>query len=128
MNALLDTHVLLWFLAGDRRLSAAARKIFESTDNALLFSTVSAIEISLKFARGKLKLPQPPSDLIPRVISELGLLPLPIQIKHALQLSFLPQHHSDPFDRLLVAQAKYEDLPILTSDKLIRRYDVQIIW
>jgi len=128
MNALLDTHVLLWFLAGDKRLSAAARKVFESPDNALLFSAVSAIEISLKFARGNLKLPQSPNELIPRVISELGLLPISIEIKHALQLCSLPQHHSDPFDRLLVAQAKYEGLPILTNDRLIRRYDVQIIW
>jgi PIN domain nuclease of toxin-antitoxin system len=128
MNALLDTHVLLWFLAGDKRLSPVVRKLFESQNNELHFSAVSAIEISLKYARRKLKLPEKPQELIPKVIAQLGLKPIFITVQNSLQLANLPLHHADPFDRLLIIQAKQEELPIITGDKQFRRYDVQIIW
>ena len=128
MNALLDTHVLLWFLAGDKRLSPVARKFFESRKNELHFSAVSAIEISLKYARSKLKLPEKPEQLIPRVIARLGLKPIFITVQNSLELASLPMHHADPFDRLLIIQAKQEELPIITGDKQFRRYGVPIIW
>ena len=128
MNALLDTHVLLWFLAGDKRLSSTARKLFESRSNELYFSAASAIEISLKYARVKLKLPEKPEELIPRVLAQLGLRPMFITVQNSLALASLPLHHADPFDRLLIIQAEQEALPIVTRDKIFGRYGVQIIW
>jgi PIN domain nuclease of toxin-antitoxin system len=94
----------------------------------LLFSAASVAEISTKFARRKLSLPEPPIDLIPKVMADLRLLPLSVTLEHALTLSQLPVHHADPFDRLLIAQATHEQIPIVTGDKEFRRYDVQVVW
>ena len=128
MKSLVDTHVILWFTAGDERLPTKYRKLLEQSSRELSFSAVSAVEISTKFVRGKLRLPGVPSVYIPQVISDLRLVPLAITMEHATGVSHLPLHHADPFDRLLIAQARSENLPIITSDKAFRRYDVDVIW
>ena len=127
MRILLDTQCWLWMAGEPDRLSARARALVEATDNDLLLSTASVWEIAIKYALGKLKLPEPPVRFVPRRVETLQTTPLPIEHDHALRVAALPRHHRDPFDRLLVAQAQLEDVPILTADPVFSRYDVSVI-
>lgn len=128
MRYLLDTHTFLWWIADDPRLSSTARLIIRDAENQILFSAASAWEIAIKAQLGRLDFVHDPSELIPRLIAENALLGLPIEVSHALQVLKLPLPHRDPFDRILVAQAQVERLPILTADPLIAQYDVAIAW
>ncbi len=128
MRALLDTHILLWFIAGDERLPLTWREALEAREDEFFISAASAAEISIKFVKGKLKLPEPPVKLIPEVLSDLKLLTLPVTLQHALTVSTLALHHSDPFDRLLIAQSKVESIPVVTGDPLMSLYPIQILW
>ena len=128
MRALLDTHVLLWLRAGDERLPVKWREVILGRADELFLSTASVTEISIKVVRGKLSLPEPPTILVPHMVSDLRLQILPITLQHALAVSSLPLHHSDPFDRLLVAQAKSESLPLISGDERLSSYDLQILW
>lgn len=109
------------------RFGARARRLVEAQENLLYLSAASAWEIAIKHALGKLRLPQPPVTYVPARVTALGVQPLPIDQRHALQVATLPQHHRDPFDRLLIAQAQLEDLSILTTDPLFDAYDVLTI-
>ena len=124
MRILLDTQSWLWMAAAPHRLSAASRALVESTDNELYLSAASAWEISIKHALGKLRLPEDPARYVPSRLEALRVTALAIETGHALQAGALPAHHRDPFDRLLIAQALIEDLPILTSDRAFQAYDV----
>jgi len=110
------------------RFTEAARKLVQDTGNTLLLSAVSSWEIAIKYALGRLPLPAPPSEYVPERIRRSAVVPLPIQHSHALHVATLPHHHRDPFDRLLIAQAQVEKLPILTSDRQFAAYDVHIHW
>lgn len=114
-------------LAAPERLSEPCRALVVSTDNELLLSAASAWEIVIKYALGKLRLPEAPGDLMPRLMARTGITPLPIHHRHALHVATLPALHRDPFDRLLIAQAQLEQLPILTADKNLSRYDVETL-
>lgn len=127
MKILLDTQCWLWMAASPERFSAAARALVEASDNELCLSAASAWEIAIKYALGKLRLPEPPARYVPSRLDALRTLALPIEHGHALHVATLPPHHRDPFDRLLVAQAQVEDLPILTADPLLSRYEVTTI-
>jgi PIN domain nuclease of toxin-antitoxin system len=109
------------------RLSPRARVLVESVDNELFLSAASAWGIAIKHALGKLHLPEPPDRYVPSRMSALRIIPLPIEHAHALRVATLPSHHRDPFDRLLVAQAQVERLPILTADTIFARYDVETV-
>jgi len=113
--------------ASPEKLSTSARAIVEDADNELLLSAASSWEIAVKFALGKLPGPMPPDEYVPARMSSSGTLGLPIEHVHALQVAKLPHHHRDPFDRLLVAQAIVEQLPILTADPQLSAYDVEIL-
>jgi PIN domain nuclease of toxin-antitoxin system len=128
MRALLDTHVFLWWITDDAQLSPAARSIIQDADSELYLSAVSAWEIAIKAQSGRLPLPVPPIEFVPQQMHENGFQPMPVEITHALLVHDLPPLHRDPFDRLLVAQAKAEGLPIVTADPLIRQYDVMTLW
>ena len=128
MRALLDTHAFLWSTADPDRLSEAARSFIEDPANDVLLSAVTAWEVAIKYANGRLDLPEPVETFIASRVVDLGLQPLPVEISHALRVAGLPRLHNDPFDRLLVAQAQLEKLPLLTSDPDVARYDVEIIW
>lgn len=128
MKVLLDTHVLLWWITDSDRLSERARQVMEDGANELYFSAGSGWEIAIKARLGKLRLPEEPERFIAEQLNLNAILPLPVHMSHALRVYNLPEHHRDPFDRLLVAQAQLEDLPILTSDSIIADYDVRIIW
>ena len=121
---LLDTHVLLWWLFDDAQLSQRAREVIKNPDNRLLVSSVSAWEISIKYHLGKL----PEAGKAVRNLSALlrasQMEVLAISPQHALAAGALPRHHRDPFDRMLVAQSRLEDAPLLTSDPVFARYEV----
>lgn len=122
MRQLLDSNALLWFVWGDRRrISAALRARIEE---GALVSLASIWEIAIKKALGKLEAP----DDLPDRIQQLGFELLPVEVEHAWAVRDLPHHHGDPFDRLLIAQAQVERLPILSSDSAFAAYDVQVIW
>ncbi len=127
MRILLDTQVWLWMLAAPERLSEPSRGLVVATDNELLLSAASAWEITIKYGLGKLRLPEAPGDLIPRLMTRTGITPLPVHHRHALHVATLPPRHRDPFDRLLVAQAQLEGLPILTADRSFELYDVETL-
>ena len=127
MRILLDTQCWLWMAAAPDRLSARARALVDTTDHELLVSAASAWEIAIKHALGKLTLPEPPERYVPSRSEALRTVPLAIEHAHALRVASLPPHHRDPFDRLLVAQAQIEDVPILTADPVFARYDVPVI-
>jgi PIN domain nuclease of toxin-antitoxin system len=128
LNFLIDTHCWLWWLSEPERLNATARRQIAHHSNAVFFSAASAWEIAIKAALGKLQLPEPAADYVPSRVSTQGMIPLPINQRHALQLEKMPLHHRDPFDRILIAQAQMEGLPILTADPHFRSYDVKILW
>jgi PIN domain nuclease of toxin-antitoxin system len=109
------------------RLSSHVRALVQDGEHELHFSAVSACEIAIKYSRGKLRLPEPPSTFVPTRLERLRILSLPIQQAHALHVWTLPLHHRDPFDRLLIAQAQLENLQILTADSAFSAYDVRTI-
>ena len=127
MRVLLDTQVWLWMLAAPERLSESARALVVAGENELLLSAASAWEIAIKYALGKLRLPEAPGVLVPRLMVRTGITPLPLHHRHALHVASLPPRHRDPFDRLLVAQAQIERLPILTADRNFALYEVETL-
>lgn len=128
MRLLLDTHVFLWSKENDRRMLANAWSMLRDPSNELLISAVSAAELAIKLAAGKLTLDMPLSELWTTGTRNGQLLELPLRAVHALRMQSLPLHHRDPFDRMLVATALEEELTLLTNDHVFRQYPVQIAW
>ena len=128
MKILLDTHCWLWMQVSPAKLSDEARALVEDPDNELFLSAASSWEISIKHALGRLPLPQPPAEYVPRALQRQGVAGLPIEHRHALQVSNLPRHHGDPFDRLLIAQAQLENLTLMTADRQMEAYEFDRIW
>jgi PIN domain nuclease of toxin-antitoxin system len=128
MRLLLDTHTFLWWLFDDPKLSATIRATIADASNVILVSAASAWEIAVKHRKGKL--PEA-GDVAPRVaeyITRARFTPLAITIEHATAAGALPGPHDDPFDRMLIAQAMFEDIAIATTDRLFRDYGARIIW
>lgn len=129
MRALLDTHVFLWWAASrGARVSGIARELIEDGETEIMLSVVSIWEIAIKVASGRLELPGPIGDYVPDRLKRHGFAVLPVEMPHALYMSRLPPIHRDQFDRLLVAQAQVEGIPIVTADPAIAQYDVETIW
>lgn len=124
MRLLLDTHVLLWALAGDRRLGTRAKAAIRDPANDVFVSVASLWEIVIKVAAGRLELNGPADQVLLDAMSEGDLEPLDIRSAHVFGVGTLPPHHGDPFDRLLVAQARVEDMTLVTADAMMARYDV----
>ena len=118
---LLDTHVLLWWLMDDARLSASARRSIADGRNEVYVSAASGWEIAIKRGLGKLRVPD---DLEPKIIAD-GFSLLSMSFRHAEQAGMLPLLHNDPFDRMLIAQAQIEGLVLITKDEKIMRYDLR---
>ena len=128
MRALLDTHAFLWATADVPRLSARARDVIEDGANDIVFSAASAYEIVWKAARGRLDLPEPAETYLHDRLERLAFEPLPVSVRHAVRAAALPHLHADPWDRLLVAQARDERIPLITADPMIKRFDVEVLW
>lgn len=128
MHALVDTHAFLWFVADDPRLSAAALDLMRDTSNGLSLSIASAWEIAIKVGRGRLKIDAPLDELFTIVPRQLSMDLLQIKPPHLVTVAQLPDHHRDPFDRLMVAQCLNEDILIISSDSAMDAYDVQRLW
>lgn len=127
MSLLVDTHAFLWFMAGDARLSKAARRAIEESGSAWLLSVASVWEMSIKSSLGRLKLPAPATEYVADKIQK-GLQVLTIEWAHAAAVEQLPFHHNDPFDRLIVAQALADDHRVVTKDAVFRKYGVPVVW
>ncbi len=128
MRLLLDTHALLFWVYEPTRLGAAALRALTDRDNQVFWSVASSWEVAIKVGLGKLELDGPVSEVIPSELLRHGFTLLPIDHAHVLAVSKLPQHHGDPFDRLLVAQAQAEGLSLLTADSRLAPYGVAIVW
>ena len=128
MNLLLDTHVFIWMLDGDKRMSQYARELIEDQDNNLYMSVASVWEMTIKSGMGRLNVPTPPTTLIKDHIYANDIQLLPITPAHFDVLHTLPYHHKDPFDRLIIAQAIHEKMNLVTKDALFAPYTVQIVW
>ena len=128
LRFLLDTHVLLWWLFDEPRLSACAYSIIQDPDNAILVSSASGWEIATKYRLGKLPHAGEAARNLPSLLRQARMDVLPITIEHALAAGALPGPHRDPFDRMLIAQGQLEALPIVTSDPAFKQYPVTLIW
>jgi len=127
VTILLDTQVWLWMLMDPDRFSAQGRETLIAPDVELLLSAASTWEIAIKHGLGKLHLPGPAEIVIPEMMSATRVVPLPVLHTHTLRVANLPDHHRDPFDRLLVAQAQLEGVPMMTSDVKFSDYEVDVL-
>ncbi len=127
MRLLLDTHVFLWAAGEPEELAEPARAAIADAENEIYVSAAVAWEITIKAALGKLKVPGEPASWFPARVRSLGFDGLPILAEHALAVGALPDHHHDPFDRILVAQAQLEGMRLVTRDPEIQKYPVQFL-
>jgi PIN domain nuclease of toxin-antitoxin system len=128
MRFLLDTHAFLWFVIGSPNLSAGARALIEDETGERFLSVASLWEMAIKLSTGKLILSAPFDVLIPQQLALNGIGLLGIEVGHASVVSTLPFHHRDPFDRLLVAQALVENMPVVSADTAFDMYAVKRLW
>ena len=127
MKLLLDTHTFLWFIDDSPQLSQRGKALLEA-DNALLLSIASLWEIAIKLRLGKLTVGMPIEVLMTEQLTRNDIDVLPITVAHLIVVSTLPLHHRDPFDRLLIAQAMVEQMPIVSADPACDAYPVQRLW
>ncbi|MCP5141316.1 MAG: type II toxin-antitoxin system VapC family toxin [Chromatiales bacterium] len=128
MNLLLDIHVWLRTLTVPERIGAEAFAALSDPANTLYLSAASSWEIAIKYRLGKLPLPEPPDSFVPARLIRDGILPLAVEHRHALAVATLPDHHADPFDRLLVCQAGMDGMHLVSHDKTLSAYQAHIIW
>jgi PIN domain nuclease of toxin-antitoxin system len=128
VRVLLDTHTFLWWISDSPKLSDVAREAIADERTQPIFSVVSGWEITIKAGVGKLEIPGSPGRFLSEQLSRNDVEILPIYLRHALRVYDLPDHHKDPFDRLLVAQALAEDLALVTADPFIAGYPVETVW
>jgi PIN domain nuclease of toxin-antitoxin system len=125
---LLDTHALLWWLFDDPKLSSTARAVIGDPQNKVIVSAASAWEITTKHRMGRLPEAGDVPARLPDYLRRARFSVLSISLEHAMAAGALPGPHKDPFDRILVAQARIEDLTVATTDHVFRDYDVAVIW
>jgi len=125
---LIDTHVLLWWLFDDLRLSDRARGIIQAPDHKILVSSASGWEIATKYRLGKLQMAEEAVRDLPALLRRSNMEVLPITLEHALDAGALPGPHRDPFDRMLIAQARREAIPLVTCDRVFQQYEVPLLW
>ena len=126
MRILIDTHLLIWFLEGNKLLSKSRRQIVADSDNGVFVSIASLWEMAIKISTGKLTLANPLAAVIEQIAVD-RIEVLPIFPKHVLQVSSLFFHHRDPFDRIIIAQSQTEGLPVMTNDGEFGNYGVEIL-
>jgi PIN domain nuclease of toxin-antitoxin system len=127
MNQLADTQSYLWFVKGEIRLPKRFRSLIEDRDNQTFVSVCSLWEIAIKSSLRKLELNGTFTELVEDQVEEYGFHLLPITREHLIEFERLPYHHRDPFDRLIIAQAIAEGLPVITTDPKFKLYDIECI-
>ena len=125
LRLLLDTHTLIWALQAPERLPPKVLEAFDRAGADVFVSAASTWEIAIKAALGRLRLP---IASLPRALADAAFEELPVRIAHGLAMAQLPLIHRDPFDRLLVAQARHERLTLVTCDAAVRRYPIDTLW
>ena len=128
MRALIDTHAFLWWDLDDERLSQGAAGLIRDGGTQVLVSAGSIWEVAIKATKGRLNLPMDLEAYVTDRLRRYRWTLVPIDERHAVRAATLPRLHDDPFDRVLVAQAQIENVPIVTADAAITRYDVETIW
>lgn len=128
MRYLLDTHTLLWFLAGDKKLSGRGRQLIDDLGNEKFLSIASLWEIAIKVGLGKLNLAKPFEQMFPAQLHFNHIEILDITVDSLIKLATLPFHHRDPFDRLIIAQGLVEELPIISVDTVFDAYSIDREW
>lgn len=128
MRLLLDTHTLLWFVENDPKLSSGALDALSDPNNDLLLSPATYWELAIKVGLGKYQISDPLADYLNEAIRLYQLIILPIDVQHAATVATLAQHHRDPFDRLLIAQAIVEQISIVSSDAAFDAYPITRLW
>ena len=128
MRILLDTHVLIWLVEGDKNLSTVARSTIEDEDNSLYLSIASLWEITIKLSLGKLGLQLSVDEMVESFLIPGGIEILQIETGHLSILRDLPLHHRDPFDRLIIAQAQAEKMTLISADGVFDLYGVDLQW
>lgn len=128
MRLLLDTHTFLWWLLRSKQLSQRVVGLLDDSANDLFLSAASGWEVAAKRAAGRIGFDDELMGLVEEALRDGGIHPLAVEMRHALRTAHLPYHHSDPIDRLLVAQAQLDSLTLLTRDPLIAQYDVATLW
>lgn len=123
MKYILDTHIILWWLEDNAKLDRIKRDIIANSENILFVSAVNIWEIEIKRSLGKLKVP----DNIYQILYENHFIEMPVRINHVLELRNIKNYHGDPFDKLLIAQASAEKAILLTSDNVVRKYDIETV-
>ena len=124
---MLDTHVWLWLQTTPERIRHEVVELLADRANTLLLSAASSWEIAIKYRLGKLPLPGPPAEYVPERMRLSGVTALPIEHAHALRVADIPEHHGDPFDRLIIAQAQLLNVPIVTADGQFLAYEVETV-
>ena len=127
MDLLLDTHALIWFLNGDKKLSQKAKNLIEDPNNSKVVSIASIWEIAIKLSLGKFKFKKGFKYFL-ELVEENGFEILPISFDHTMIVSTLEFLHRDPFDRIIIAQCKIENMILITKDENIKQYKVEITW
>jgi PIN domain nuclease of toxin-antitoxin system len=127
MKILLDTHIFLWAAGSTGKLSYETLDLLANPETEKFLSAASVWEIAIKYGKGQLPLPEHPRRFIPLTLASSNIVSMSVTFSDTLGVADLPRHHGDPFDRLLIAQAKLHDMYLLTDDRIFERYDVDII-
>jgi len=127
VRILVDTQCWIWMLAAPERFAPSTRQLLQDPSTELLVSAASIWEVAIKSGLGKLTLPGAPQAVVPEMMERSRVTSLPVLASHAVRVASLPHHHRDPFDRMLVAQAQLEGLPILTADRALAAYEVEVL-
>ncbi len=127
MNVIVDTHAIIWYITDDTQLPSASKRVIDDRENACFVSIASLWEIGVKYSLGKLELRAELGKIF-QLIFDSGYLLLPITPEHIITNSSLPFHHRDPFDRLIIAQAKQEGMSIISKDQNFQEYGVHLHW
>lgn len=125
---LLDTHAFIWWATDDARFSTPARDAIADPATSVFLSVVTPWEMTIKHAIGRLDLAEPPRSLVYGQVARHGFQLLEVSLEHVLGVGELTRHHGDPFDRLLIAQARAEHLALVTGDAVFGRYDLPVVW
>ena len=128
MKAILDTHVFLWWVLDNPKLSKTAQDFIANPNNSIYLSAVSGWEMAIKWSIGKLTLPAQPDVFVKQQLEINNFNSLPIQMAHGLYVHELPEIHKDPFDRLLIAQSKIENSLLISADSFFQKYSVSLLW